>query len=145
MKTKKSFLLLLFAIPMISLKAQKQAGAGITYGADVKSLGLMIETEYFLNKDLAISPDLIIYLSQGWELNLNSTIFLVGIDNVMIYGLGGLNFSTLSKVTKMGINIGAGVNLDIGERVTPFAELKYILGGFDQLVLGVGMRLPVRF
>ena len=137
--------MILFTLFMISLKAQKQAGAGITYGADVKSLGLMIETEYFFNKDLAISPDLIIYLSQGWELNLNGTVFLVGIDDLMIYGLGGLNFSTFSKITKMGINIGAGANFDIGEKVTPFAELKYILGGFDQLVLGFGLRLPVSF
>ena len=45
----------------------------------------------------------------------------------------------------MGIYIGAWANFDIDERVTPFAELKYILGGFDQLVLGVGVRFPVRF
>lgn len=60
------------------------------------------------------------------------------------YGMMGLNFAHLRwlrdenvlgqpekerrKITKLGLNVGAGIRLKLGEKVSPFAEIKYTLG-----------------
>jgi hypothetical protein len=60
------------------------------------------------------------------------------------YGLMGLNLAGISgkrdevimgqpykdkrRIQKLGLNIGAGIRLGIGERITTFGELRYTLG-----------------
>lgn len=64
-----------------------------------------------------------------------------------MYGLAGLNITTVSPAftddseTEAGINVGIGTEYYL-DFLSIYGELKYVLSDFDQLVLGAGARIP---
>jgi len=72
-----------------------------------------------------------------------------------LYALAGINFAIVSvpffnpftgqrvsnSATEAGLNLGAGFNYKASEKLMPFAELKYNISDFDQLILFAGIRL----
>ncbi|MDR9418458.1 outer membrane protein [Gracilimonas sp.] len=95
--------------------------------------------------------------STYWELNLNGNyIFSSDTESGMTaYALAGLNYlnfnvdseasgggftgSTSFSDSEVGLNVGAGIEyaLDFGDL---FGEAKYVIGDFDQLNIGAGLR-----
>ncbi len=76
---------------------------------------------------------------------------------MMAYALAGLNigffkfetdfggdlFGTGSVTdTEIGLNAGAGAQFDVGFGYA-YGEAKLVLGGFDQFVIGGGIRIPI--
>ena len=65
-----------------------------------------------------------------------------------IYGIGGLNITTLELIgaddseTELGVNLGIGGEYHL-ENLSLFGELKYVASDFDQVVLGAGVRFPI--
>ena len=149
---KKYFLFLVTTLCFsFAAKAQISAGAGLVYGADVEELGLQIRAMYDINETWRANVDFITYfigidgitLS---EFNLNPHYKFLNKDRVSVYGLAGLNIARASvkflgeKVSnsEVGVNVGAGAEFGIGERIAILAEAKYAIGEASQFVIGAG-------
>jgi len=93
-----------------------------------------------------------------WSVNLDGHYIPIETDLFQAYGLMGLNFTSIEvkkdyliqgsvndrlkerkTTSELGLNIGGGVHLKLGDKVTPFAEAKYTLGEADQLVFSFGI------
>ena len=97
------------------------------------------------------------------DLNVNYTVLEGGMAD--IYGVGGINlhfvgykysenyidtnsgeeitFKTKQSDNTIGLNIGAGTVFDVGERMSLFAEAKYIISYYGQFIFSVGMRFDI--
>lgn len=154
----KKFLLTLCLLTVLAftVQAQTRLGAGLAWGSDVEDLGLGINGEFFVKENISINPGLIFYFVDDrgndrldwWELNINGNFYFAQEGSVAFYGIGGLNLTTVAiendfvddSDTELGINLGIGSNFDVGGSVMPYAELKYVLGDWDQLVLFFGAK-----
>jgi hypothetical protein len=129
-------------------------GGGLLYGSEVESVGLQVNGVYRFTEEWAGQADLGIYfpgddtgLDSFWEINANAHYLFAVEQDYHFYGLGGLNVSTAESVfnnsnSELGINIGAGGEYHL-ENLSLFGELKYVIGDFDQIVLGAGVRFPL--
>ncbi|MCH7412463.1 hypothetical protein MM213_03125 [Belliella sp. R4-6] len=162
---KKNILLLaitLFSfVSTLSAQDTRRIGGQIIYGSNLEALGLGVIGELPVAPKMVISPSFSFYFpkDQGfvkqsaWELNGNLNYIFIEDDNLVFYGIGGLNYTNIrvksdipglgnfsNSVGRVGLNLGAGANFDIGMSFLPFAEIKYILGDFDRLVIGAGIK-----
>ena len=80
-----------------------------------------------------------------WMINLDGNYVILNEGLIEGYGIMGLNFSNVRwernevvlgnpeeekrQVLKLGLNIGAGARFNLGDKVSPFAEIRYTLGG----------------
>lgn len=94
-----------------------------------------------------------------FAINVNGHYLLVDTETITFYPIAGINLGFVSTEiegigsefsafvgddgTEIGLNIGAGLEytLEFGGRV--FGELTYALGGFEQLVIAAGVRIPI--
>lgn len=145
-------------------------GAGLLYGTEVEQPGLRLDGVYRINKDFRAGLDLGFYLpdeqsvtffgqtttvtSNFLEINANAHYIYYNDaeSGIMAYALAGLNFARVSvesegsggsssnSDSETGINIGTGGEyaLDFGDL---FAEIKYDIGGFEQLYIAAGIKL----
>jgi len=111
----------------------------IYYGITEEIRGGASYTYYFISEnDLGAS-----------EFNLDGHYFFRNRDNVIVYGLGGLNLSRIQAESEVWGNVGrsniglnAGVGLEIGiGSISLFGEPKFTLGGWNQFLLTAGVRL----
>jgi len=143
-------------------------GAGLMFGTEVEQPGLRIDGTYQINEDIRVTADLGLYLpdkqtfnffgssttitSNFLEFNVNGNYFYYKDTEkgLMAYALAGLNIARVSvdgggnnaSDSEVGINIGTGGEyaLDFAKL---FAEIKYDIGGFEQLNIGVGLRFAI--
>ncbi|MBR9855896.1 MAG: porin family protein [Algicola sp.] len=150
---------------LATVQAQEETkiGAFVAYGSEIESIGIGANAEFPIAENLTISPSLVYYLPKeefgvkwSWfEVNGNANYYFVNDDNLGVYALGGLNYSSIkvsydgslgfggsSSVSdgKLGLNLGAGANFNIGGSITPFAELRYVVIEGGQLVAGAGVK-----
>ncbi len=140
-----------------SVSAQK-IGGFLAYGSEIESLGIGVNGEFNVAQKLTISPSFVFYFPNNdvtWlELNGNLNYYLLreGID---FYGLAGLNLAILSYASnspyyeggsnsEIGLNLGFGVNFDVGQSFKPFAEMKYTISDFDQLGIFFGLKFNLK-
>lgn len=143
-------------------QGETRIGALLAYGTEVENLGIGANAEFPIMDKLTISPSFIYYLPKdqvgvkvNWfEINGNANYYFLEQDNLSVYGLGGLNYSSV-KVKydgpygdlidygaadgRFGLNIGGGANFILGNHM-PFAELKYVIIDGGQLVLAAGVK-----
>ncbi|CAN5235627.1 hypothetical protein BH23BAC3_BH23BAC3_07200 [soil metagenome] len=140
-------------------------GTGIGFGSLDNDLGIRADGYYAFTDVIRGGGDFTFYFpkSEGpaeitvWELNLNGHYIFMDEDDLILYGLGGINITGFSfestfsfagitetgssSDTEFGLNLGGGVEyaLDFADL---FAEAK--LGGLggnaNQFVLGAGLR-----
>lgn len=159
---KKILLSALFVLGLITLgnttvNAQAgdfKLGGGLLFGSEVESVGLQVNGVYRFNEQWAGEADLGFYfpgddtgLDSFWEINGNAQYLFAVEQDYHFYGLGGLNVSTAENVlgntnSELGINIGAGGEYKL-QNFSLYGELKYVIGDFDQIVLGAGVRFPL--
>ena len=148
----------------VSAQEETRIGALLAYGTEIENLGIGANAEFPVMEKMTISPSLIYYLPKdemgikiNWfEVNGNVNYYFVDEDNIDVYGIAGLNYSSV-KVKydgadlgfggnfsgsdgRFGLNLGGGANFDIGGGITPFAELKYVVIDGGQLVIGGGVK-----
>jgi outer membrane immunogenic protein len=137
-------------------------GALLAYGTEVENLGIGANAEFPILDKLTISPSFIYYLPKdqvgvkiNWfEINGNANYYFLDQDKLSVYGLGGLNYSSVkakydgpysglidygASDGRFGLNIGGGANFILGN-LMPFAELKYVIIDGGQLVLAAGVK-----
>ncbi|MBB4119836.1 outer membrane protein X [Mesonia hippocampi] len=146
-----------------SAQAQEKTriGAFFAYGTEIENIGIGANAEFPIMENLTISPSLIYYFPKeeysvkvNWfEVNANANYYFVNQNNMSVYALGGLNYNSV-KVSfddawlgdhsasdgRFGLNLGGGVNFKIDGKITPFAELKYVIIDGGQLVAGAGVK-----
>ena len=158
-----SLLLLLgFTSLQNTANAQLAVGGGLAYGSDIESAGVQIGGTYFLlgEQGIRLAADLIFFFPGDdgfgtdlnvWEFNANGHYIFNEGDAYIAYALAGISLATVSfdagvlgefSESELGLNAGAGIEYSIGG-VKLYAEGKIVLGGFDQLVLSGGVRVPI--
>lgn len=129
-----------------------QLGAGIAYGADIENIGLQVGATYEITENIRGAADFLYYFTDvegftAWEFNINGHYMFISEANMNVYGLAGLNYAKSKfdvgpfsgSTSDIGLNIGAGAEFGLGFG-SFYGELKYELGGFEQLVIGAGIR-----
>ncbi|PVW16559.1 hypothetical protein DDV96_03125 [Marixanthomonas spongiae] len=139
-------------------------GAFLAYGSEIESLGIGVNAAFPVIENLTVAPSLIYYVPKEnygfkinwWEINANANYYFVNNEALGLYALGGLNYSNVkvsydetwgfmgeSSVSdgRVGLNLGGGLNFDIGSNILPFAELKYVLIDGGQLVAAAGVKV----
>lgn len=156
------------------VQAQAALGGGLAYGTEIESPGININGTYMINDNIALAPGLIYYFPKEYfadyklkwfEVDLNGHYYFNTTGIVKPYALAGLNFSFITfptytfsglfggsgevdneTTTKVGLNLGGGVEFDIDAPVKPFGQLSYsVIDSFDQLVIVAGVRFPLNF
>lgn len=132
-------------------------GVEAAYSSQVNEAGFGLSGIFRVNDQIKLTPNFLYYLPhkintvdgtqefQWYAINLdgNFVVFNQGIFEG--YGVMGLNFSIIQgkqdeiilgqaftdhrTLQKLGLNLGAGMRFNISEKVVPFAELRYTLGG----------------
>ena|SRR5690625_3011587 len=137
---------------LVTQEGDITAGAGLSYGTDIEEIGLTVQAYYAFTNEIRGGGSFTYYFTgDNWnanEFNVDVHYLFRNEDGLILYGLGGLNFSTVSvsfmgqsnSETDTGLNIGGGVEYDLGS-VYLFGEPKFTIGGFEQLQLTAGVRL----
>lgn len=149
-----------FSFLSVNAQEDTRLGAMLAYGTEIENIGIGANAEFPIMENLTISPSFIYYLPKeeygmkmNWfEINANANYYIVSQDNMSVYALGGLNYSSVkvsfddawlgsysSSDGRFGLNLGGGVNFNLGG-ITPFAELKYVIIDGGQLVAGAGVK-----
>lgn len=166
-------IILLFALNSTTFAQEMEVGATKIGGGIVLStgavgdgnldntFGLKVDGYYQLDEEWRAGGDFTFYFpdEEGdfdltvWELNFNGNYIFHQEDNLMLYGLAGLNITALNIDTpngdnsesEFGLNLGAGLEygLDFADL---FGEAKFggIGGDADQFVFSAGLRFPIR-
>lgn len=167
---KKIFATLCFvAFPFLSANAQEETRIGgyLGYGSEIKNPGFGANAEFPIMDNLTIAPNFSYYLPKDendvvktsiFEFNANANYYFMNDNALDLYGLAGLNYTNVkvevenlgfgfggasSSEGKIGLNIGGGANFNIDKNWTPFAELKYVLSDFNQLVFSAGVKFSI--
>lgn len=132
-----------------------QLGAGIAYGTGVEAIGVQVGATYAITEKIRAAADFIYYFPDAegftmWEFNINGHYMFISEDNMNVYGLAGLNYANSSfevgqfsgSASDIGLNIGGGAEFGLGFGAF-YGELKYELGGFEQLVIDAGIRFSL--
>lgn len=131
-----------------------KAGGGLAFGSEAEAIGIQVGGVYNINEQFNAAADFIIFFPDNidwWELNVNGHYSFVAEDGMNVYGLAGLNYSTVSfnfgqfgsaSNSEIGLNIGGGAEFDV-DFANLYTELKYVLGNNDQLAISAGLRFPL--
>ena len=160
--------LLLFAFS--SSYAQLSLGGGLGFGTDITSIGITIKGNYPFIEEWEGSGSFTYFIPKNesqylnislWEFNVDAHYILNSTEKYTFYPLAGLSltgvtfdydnlssnpfFTTVDRtVTQVGLNIGAGGTLLFSESLSGYAEVKYVIGGFGQLVANVGVLFQLK-
>lgn len=134
-------------------------GAALSRGSSVGHLeesefGVTLQIYYGITEEIRGGASYTYYIISendlgASEFNLDGHYFFRNRDNVIVYGLGGLNISriqaeseTWGNISRSNIGINAGVGLEIGlGNIALFGEPKFTIAGWNQFLITAGVRL----
>lgn len=138
-------------------------GVGVAYDDAAETAGIQANATFRVSQKFGIAPSATFYFTDEDEgpyfdsylaLNLDGHYMLVTDPEYHIYALGGLNVTTYDRndeffdngpddsETELGLNLGLGGEYHL-DNFSLFSDLKYVFGGFDRVVLAVGVRFPI--
>ena len=148
-----------------SVDGAVRIGAQFAYGTDIESFGFGVRGDYAVTPYILLAPDFMYYFGRSefgfdtnwFDINLNGN-YLIEINNpdLIPYALAGLNvaitslkcderlgqFCTEVNSTKLGLNIGGGMDYYVGMLVL-FGELRVVIGDASQVVIATGVKFPL--
>jgi hypothetical protein len=145
-----SLTLCLLAFFSFAAQAQLQFGGGIATVGNFDQFGIQAKGQYALNDTWRVSADFTYLFPEAgtaWEINPNAHyIFSDDGAGKKLYALAGLGiyhfgfdlggFGNIG-FTDVGLNVGAGANMPIGN-MAGYAEAKFGIGG-SEIGLAVGI------
>jgi hypothetical protein len=157
---------LLFIIVLVVCVSQAYSqipntiGAHLSYGTKDLQLGFGARGEFGLSDKFSVSPKFTYHTgksqsgvsSSGWNLDADAHYYF-STDEIAFYGIAGLTYASATATvdfgfgkttvtdSKIGINIGAGVNFTAGNLI-PFAEVKYN-SPFEAILISAGVKFPL--
>src|SRR5688572_10773144 len=156
-RMKKSGVALAFIVCMMAAvdSSAQKIGVMLGYGTEVEELGIGVNGEFNINDKVSISPSFVYWFPEDpiswWEFNANVNYYFTKAGSADFYGLAGINLFS-AKIdyngendsnSEVGLNLGAGVNFNIGKNWEPFTELKFVIGDADQLGLFFGAKFKL--
>lgn len=163
--------ILLIMVAMTVAQAQQPIRVGVFggYGTKIEKPAIGAIGEIGIMEKLTVSPSFAYYFMESndfmkasfFEFNANANYYFVTEGPFQAYGLAGLQVARSSvsmdlgdigfgmgnidgSSSKAGFNIGGGANLNLGSKIMPFGELKYTLGGAEQLGIFLGVKYSIR-
>lgn len=148
---KRSLLIILLVVSGLCSYGQARVGGGLSYGTEIEEMGLNITGEFFLKDKIALTPEINYFFTDNdftfWTFNADVHYYFNKSSQASFYGLAGLNFANISNGnnsnSELGLNLGVGVNFEIGKSFTPFTQFKLVTGDADQAVLSFGLRFDI--
>lgn len=164
---KKQLILLLFAlIYLYPVAAQTQPGqlsvsANLSYGTDIKTMGIGLRAQYTLKENLRASAEYKYYLDRrnwsAWEFNADAHYMFRVKNYAYLYPIAGLKylrrtydlgragipgFNIKDSHNRLGLNLGFGGQLAITENIYLQLELREeLVKDFTQFVPLIGFML----
>ena len=158
---KRHWMALALALFTLPLFAQINVGGGLSFGTEIENIGITAKATYGIDDQWEGGASFTYFLPKSfgpvdwtfWAINLDAHYLKNVSDKFTIYPLAGLNIGGITidsdsfggfnpgstTNTEIGVNIGGGAYLNISEKLKGFGEIKYVIGGFDQLTLGAGV------
>lgn len=144
--------------------AQFRAGGGLVFGSYIETLGIQVNGNYLFDEENGVrfAGDLTFFFPNTSGIDFTRSVFAINgnghyifttTESILAYALAGLNIavekleydsSALGRTTsdtQIGLNLGAGIEYEISIGYL-YGEAKIVIGGFDQLELGGGIRVP---
>ena len=152
----KKFLLFFALIISVAASAQTRQGMSsfglnVGYGFDSKNAVIGLDYRYSFTDEIRLAPSLSCFVKNdglsACAIDVNAHYLFQLSDMIGFYPLAGLDLSfwkahytdNLSSTwTRLGVNVGMGVELYATQTITVGLEAKYtIVKTFDQAILGV--------
>ena len=143
---------------MGSALAQKGIQAGgvhLTYGTEIESFGIGVKYQYNITDNIRLEPSMNYFFENHgvdqFDLNANAHYLVPMASNIGVYPLAGLTFARWNfqevlggpwsdVITRLGVNLGGGAEMDITDQLMLNFELKYqFVSDFDQAVFNIGI------
>ena len=143
-------------LPSLGISQFTHLGLDAGFASQVKEPGFGIQGIYRVNDEIKLTPNAMYFLPHKinttdgtqkfswWMINLDGNYVIINQGIAEGYGIMGLNFANVTweqdeivmgqpekdkrSTLKLGLNVGAGIRLNLGEKVVPFGELRYTLG-----------------
>ncbi len=140
-------------------KAQFSVGPGATFATDISGLGLSANGVYQIDDTWAVSGAFTYFLEKDnvkWTaIDINANYNLTEVSGVgILYGIGGINITSVkidlpsinlgefgsvggsASASNFGVNLGAGVNIELSEKMVLAPELTYTVSSGGYLRIG---------
>ena len=140
-------------------EGQFKVGGGLAFGTEVEAIGIQAGATYGFTDEISAGADFIIFFPENidwFEFNANGHYKFVAEDDMSVYALAGLNYTSLSvdvpnfggfgggsvSSSEIGLNLGGGAEFNVDFALI-YAELKYVVSNADQLGISGGLRFPI--
>ena len=136
-------------------KGIQAAGVHLSYGTEIESFGIGIKYQYNITDNIRLEPSMNYSFENNgvdqFDINANAHYLFPIDNNVRLYPLAGLTFARWdyanviggaldNDVTRLGVNVGGGVEADITDKLILNFELKYqFVSDLDQTMFNVGI------
>ncbi|MDY7394743.1 porin family protein [Aureibaculum sp. 2210JD6-5] len=156
---------LVFAVALIggitTMNAQFSIGGGVGFNDKMGGPGILAKAEVEIMDNISISPSISYFFGSklyGYERNLFAVDanghykIEIMMDELDVYPLAGLNYSSYNtgdyrlnddefkvKGNSLGLNIGGGGRWKFTDQLSVFAELKYVISNYSQVVFAGGI------
>lgn len=135
-------------------KGIKAVGGHFSYGTDIESVGLGLKFQYNITDNIRLEPSINYFFKnegvEQYDINANAHYLFPLASNIRIYPLAGLTFARWNfeykiegfstDVSRLGVNLGGGVEMDITDNLLINCELKYqYVSDFEQAIFNVGI------
>lgn len=131
-------------------KGIQAAGIHLTYGTEIESFGIGVKYQYNITDNIRLEPSMNYFFENNgidqFDLNANAHYLLPMASNIRVYPLAGLTFAkwdfgkVFDDVTRLGVNLGGGFEMDITDNLMLNLELKYqFVSDFDQAIFNIGI------
>ena len=131
------------------------AGVHLTYGTEIESFGIGVKYQYNISNNIRLEPSMNYFFENNgvdqFDLNANVHYLFPMASNVRVYPLAGLTFARWDfgdrygglfsrYVTRLGVNLGGGAEMDITDKLMLNFEMKYqFVSDLDQAIFNVGI------
>ena len=131
-------------------KGIQAAGVHLSYGTEIESFGIGVKYQYNITDNIRLEPSMNYFFENNgvdmFDLNANAHYLFPMANNIRVYPVAGLTFSSwdagkgIDNVTRLGVNLGGGAEFDIADNLMLNFELKYqFVSDLDQAVFNVGI------
>ena len=128
-------------------KGIQAAGVHLAYGTEIESFGIGVKYQYMITDNIRLEPSMNYFFENKgvdmFDINANAHYLFPMASNIRVYPLAGLTFARWDfgkVVTRLGVNVGGGAEMDITDNLMLNFELKYqVVSDLDQAVFNVGI------
>ena len=137
-------------------KAQFTVGAGLGYATDISSLGISANVGYEIDETWEATGSYTHFLEKDYvkwsAVDFNANYNISEIENLgKFYAIGGINITTVkldipglseflgsssTSESNFGVNIGAGLKVDLSEKMILAPEMTYSISSGSYLRIG---------